>query len=341
MQIYEQNERLNDESALRLIEIIDQVELLAKSKERLRTAPDVSSGLDIVLEAVLWGFGLDFGAVLVLDRNANRANVRASRSKEQKFRLDESYPLGTYVELEDLQTKSVTKVVEAGERSIFGAETVQLVPILSGKELYGVLALGSLERNPLDASTIRILESYAELVHTFMFERSITVNPTPEVAKPVARALNLEPGQIYLVKKSPASAFDIFAGSVFSGYEGLCITRVHPNTLRKKYGLEKTPIIWLTGEASEGEQSVKSIQDLSILIARFLDKAKKAVILLDGFEYIVTNNGFEPFIRFLQILKDRVQRSSGVLIAPLLREALEPKELALVERETVTWDEQE
>jgi hypothetical protein len=174
-----------------------------------------------------------------------------------------------------------------------------------------------------------------------MVERSITVIPALESTKAGAGEPSLKSGQMYLVKKDPAKAFDIFARTVFNGYEGLCITRVFPPTMRKKYGLEKTPIVWLTSEASAGEQSVKSIQELSILIGAFLQKAKKAVILLDGFEYIVTNNGFEPFIRFLQILNDRLQRSGGVLIAPLLEEALNPRELALVQRETAAWAEQE
>ena len=97
----------------------------------------------------------------------------------------------------------------------------------------------------------------------------------------------------------------------------------------------------MTGEASEGERTVQSIQDLSIVIGDFLEKAKRPVILLDGFEYLVTNSGFDTFIRFLQVLKDRVEKKGGVLIAPILEEALGSKELALLKRETVTIAESE
>jgi PAS domain S-box-containing protein len=341
VRLEEENRRLNDELTMRLTEVTDQVESLSRAREKLRAAPDVSSGLDIILDSVLWGFGLDFGAVFVLDRKENRMIVRASKGKEQEVRLDDSYPLGSFVELEDLQTKSVTKVVGEGERSIFGAAVVRIIPILSGKELYGLLALGSLKQDLLDASDIRILELYSELVYSFMIERSITVIPARERAMFGRGVPDLEPGHLYLVKKDLAKVFDIFVSIVFGDYEGLCITRMYPPKMRSKYGLEKTPIVWLTSEASEGERSMESIQDLSIVIGDFLEKAKNPVILFDGFEYLITNNGWDSFIRFLQILKDRLQRKSGILIAPILEEALGTKELALLHRETVTLSEQE
>jgi two-component system cell cycle response regulator len=115
---------------------------------------------------------------------------------------------------------------------------------------------------------------------------------------------------------------------------------MYPPKVRTKYGLEKTPIVWLTSEASEGEQSVNSIQDLSIMIGDYLEKAEKAIVLLDGVEYLITNHGFESFLKFLQILKDRLQKRNAVLIAPVLEQALEPKELALVEREMQALTEQ-
>ncbi|MGA3298113.1 MAG: PAS domain S-box protein, partial [Candidatus Bathyarchaeia archaeon] len=335
----EENKRLNAKLTLSLAEVTDEVESLAKLRERLRTVPDVTTGLDLILDSVLWGFGVDFGAVLVPDRNKNLVNVRASKGKGQELRLDDSYPLGSFVELEDLQTKAVTKVVEEGKRSIFGAAVSRIIPILSGKELYGLLALGSLKQDLLDASGVRILELYADLVYSFITERTITVIPTRELQKVEARASHLEPGQLYLVRKDPARAFEIFANTVFSDHEGLCITRMYPPKVRSKYGLDKTPIVWLTGEAAEGEQSVQSIQDISIIVDDFLKKAKRPVILLDGIEYLITHSGFHSFISFLQILKDRLQRGGGVVVVPILEETLDPKELAFLNRETSTLTE--
>ncbi len=333
-----ENEKLNTELTTHLSDITDRLESLAKSREKLKEAPDVATGLDAILETVLWDFDLDFGAVLVLDRQANRMNVRASKSKAKEIRLNESYPLQGFVELRDLQTKSVTRVVGKGDSSIFGTAIVHSIPILASNEIYGVLAFGNEEPHSLRESSVRILELYAELVSSFMIEKPVAVTPVLE-SKIAERMSGLESGQMYLVKKDPAKAFDVFAGTVFSGYEGLCVTRMYPPKVRTKYGLEKTPIVWLTSEASEGEKSVHSIQDLSIMIGDYLVKAEKAVVLIDGFEYLITNHGFESFLKFLQIVKDRLQRQNAILIAPVLEQALAPKELALIEREMQALDD--
>jgi hypothetical protein len=265
-------------------------------------------------------------------------NVRASKSKAKEIRLNESYPLQGFVELRDLQTKSVTRVVGKGDSGLFGTPIVHSIPILASNEIYGVLAFGNEEQHSLRESSVRILELYAELVSSFMIEKPVAVTPVLE-SKIAERMSGLESGQMYLVKKDPAKAFDVFAGTVFSGYEGLCVTRMYPPKVRTKYGLEKTPIVWLTSEASEGEKSVHSIQDLSIMIGDYLVKAEKAVVLIDGFEYLITNHGFESFLKFLQIVKDRLQRQNAILIAPVLEQALAPKELALIEREMQALDD--
>jgi PAS domain S-box-containing protein len=340
MRLEEENRRLNAEMALRLTEVTDQVESLSRSREKLKTVPDVTSGLDIVLDSILWDFGLDFGAVLVLDGHENRANVRASKGREQAFRLDDSYPLGSFVELEDLQTKSVTKVAREGERSIFGEAVVRIiVPILTGGEVYGLLALGSVKQQTLEPSSTRILELYAELIYSFITEKSTAVIPALETQTLRRSVGAVEPGQMYIVKKHPEKAFKIFASNVFSNHLGLCITRRYPPKVRSEYGLEKTPIVWLTSEASETEKTVQSLQDVSIIIGNFMEKATNPVILLDGFEYLATNSGFDSFLRFLQVINDRLQRKGGVLFAPMLEEAFGPKELALLHRETVNLPE--
>ncbi|MGA3109916.1 MAG: PAS domain S-box protein [Candidatus Bathyarchaeia archaeon] len=337
--IEEENTKLNSTLSLSLSEVIDRVEVFSRTREKLRTVPDVTSGLDIILDSMLWNFSLDFGAFIVLDRHENRANIRATKGKDKPIRLDDSYPLGSFVELQDLQTKSVTKVVREGEKSLFDASVVLIIPVLSGKELYGLLVFGKAEQFSVDENSMRILELYAEVVHSFIMERSITVLPTRERARFGRGVADLEPGNLYLVKKEPAKAFEIFVSSVFGNHEGLCITRMYPPTVRSKYGLEKTPIVWLTNEASESERTVQSVQDLSILIMDFLEKAKSSVILLDGLEYILTNSGFDTFIRLIQVLKDRLQRKGGVLVAPILEGAFGPKELALLQRESVTLTE--
>ena len=145
----------------------------------------------------------------------------------------------------------------------------------------------------------------------------------------------LEFGGVYLAKNNVEKAFDIFVDGILGGLDGLCITRTFPPKVRSKYGLEKTPIVWLTAEKVNGQVTVNSLQDLSILIRDFLENNRRSIVFLDGAEYLITNYGFESFIRFLQLNRSRFEQKESVLIVPILEEAMDAKHVRLIERETI------
>jgi len=207
-----------------------------------------------------------------------------------------------------------------------------------GKELHGFLALGSKKAQLLDNSDLAILGLYADLASTIFETQRLTITPMKERENGTKRRFKLESGNAYLVKNNVEKAFEVFADNVLSGFEGLCITREFPPRVRKKYGLEKTPIIWLTEERTEGQMTVHTLQDLSIIIGNFLEKTRRGIVLLDGSEYLITSHGFEPFIRFLQLNRSRIEYNDAILIAPLSEEALEPKQEKLIIREMSTFE---
>ena len=167
--------------------------------------------------------------------------------------------------------------------------------------------------------------------------RSLVRTPLRESAVTMKRRFMLQPGCCYLVEDDVEKAFKVFVDNVFAGLEGLCITRELPQHIRTKYRLDKTPIIWLTLNEADGEISARSLQDLSIMLGNYLNKARGSVILLDGCEYLITNYGFEPFLRFLQLNRSRIEREDSVLIMPILAEALNTKEVRLIEREMMAF----
>ncbi|MFQ6052140.1 MAG: DUF835 domain-containing protein, partial [Candidatus Hydrothermarchaeota archaeon] len=131
-------------------------------------------------------------------------------------------------------------------------------------------------------------------------------------------------------------AYGVFFDYVTSGRCGLVITRTKPNKVRKTYGLEKTPILWLTEMKIKDEMTVGlNLHEISMAISGFITHAacQGPIILLDGLEYLITNIGFTSVLRFLQIQRDRVSKRNTNLIVPLDFEALDKKELALLETE--------
>ncbi|HYM39913.1 MAG TPA: DUF835 domain-containing protein, partial [Thermoplasmata archaeon] len=70
----------------------------------------------------------------------------------------------------------------------------------------------------------------------------------------------------------------------------------------------------------------------------FVSDGPRAVILLDGLEYLMINNDFPRILHFLEYVNEQVAMKRAVLILSVDDRAFEPKELALIERNTVTLE---
>jgi hypothetical protein len=325
---------LNSNILERLIQKTSQIENVSRIRDRLRKSPDVSTGMDLILEGALKDLEMDAGAVLVFDVKEDVADVRAFKSMTKEITLNPNYPPCRVSECEVLALdKPVSK--REGISCILGTNSIHCAPIHFGKEVYGALLLGSQKTSTLDDSGLAVLRMYAELASTVFETQRLTITPVKEESIVSERRFELEFGGVYLAKNEVERAFNIFADGVLGGLEGLCVTRIFPPTVRRKHGLEKTPIVWLTPERVEGHMTVNSLQDLSILIGNFLEKTTRSIVLLDGIEYLITNHGFESFIRFLQLNRSRIEQKESILIVPILEEAIDAKDARLIERETI------
>ncbi len=130
-------------------------------------------------------------------------------------------------------------------------------------------------------------------------------------------------------------AYEVFADLVHHGKEGLLITRRQPADLRQRYHLQRTPILWLTLNSFKGETCLAptEVPRLHVAVGEFLERAKSSVVLLDGLEYLVTNNTFPTALKLVQLLSDKVMLHDSRLLVTLAPEGFEPKELALLERD--------
>jgi len=321
-----------------MIETTDQkrMQTIAKIKENLRELPGLTTGMELILDTALQEFDRDTGVILLIDRKMNSARVQAFKSKVEGLTLDESYPLdGGFTELKILDKGgSFSNVVKRLEPSILGTTSVSCVPVYLFGKLYGILALGDVKGRTLEREHLDILELYGDLVSTVFETETLTVKPIKEKVVKRESQFKLEPGYSYLIKGKMEKAFEIFTDQVFGGFEGLCFTREIPSRVRQRYGLENTPLVWLRKERVENETAVYSLEDLSFVTDQFLKKAKHGVVLLDGFEYLVVNHGFESCIQFLQLTRSKFEEYNGTFIIPILEGTLEEKQFKLLERET-------
>ncbi|MHC1709303.1 MAG: DUF835 domain-containing protein [Methanomassiliicoccales archaeon] len=163
-----------------------------------------------------------------------------------------------------------------------------------------------------------------------------------EVARSSAKVYELRRGFSYLVKETkPNKSFEIFVDQVTHNIQGLCVTRQHPTIIRKEWGLEKTPIIWLSNQVGKVYVNPSNIGILSDTIIRFVEKSGDGVILIDGIEFLIVNNDFDKVLRMVHHITEAVMENRSRLIVSVDPRTLETRELALLERnmEIIETDE--
>jgi hypothetical protein len=113
--------------------------------------------------------------------------------------------------------------------------------------------------------------------------------------------------------------------------QGLCFTMHSPQDIRLKYALQTTPIFWIS---NHGPQSINPIalEVMADIAVKFLKQSKNPVILLDGIEHLIFENGPAPVLRLLRDIQEWIILQRAILIVPVNPEAIEKKELALMER---------
>ncbi|NJF24662.1 DUF835 domain-containing protein [Thermococcus sp. Bubb.Bath] len=143
------------------------------------------------------------------------------------------------------------------------------------------------------------------------------------------------------IMEFPTGAFYTTNGKIFerllwkmqSSGNGVFITRKSVQEFKPKF-----PVFWSTMVASGMlDENVVAVSptDIGILIdriRRYLEKGHSLVVL-DGFEYLVLENGFESALKFLLSLKDSVISGGGTLVVLLEPRALSKKQLRIIQRE--------
>lgn len=168
----------------------------------------------------------------------------------------------------------------------------------------------------------------------FVLFPKIVSKPVPrESAKPV---INLFKSYEDLLKALPS----------IKKRNGIYVTRTSPQTL-KQFMNKNSIVFWIT-RAKEGRIdkelnifgfSPTKIDILIDLITRELE-AGYDVVVLDAFEYIALENGFNAAMKFLLDLKDRVSYTKNSLLIILDPGSLTKEQLALIEREFKWWKEE-
>jgi hypothetical protein len=151
---------------------------------------------------------------------------------------------------------------------------------------------------------------------------------------------NVESGQSYLVKEGkPKISFDMFFKEAEGGAHGLLVSHTYPDIIADRFKakreeiIKNTMMVWLTYQMGYRYINPSDTGMLVDLIERFTKDQEKSVVMLDGIEYLIVNNGFEKVMNSMRSISEVVKQNRSILIIPIETKAVEKEELAILERE--------
>src|SRR2546426_6035653 len=103
---------------------------------------------------------------------------------------------------------------------------------------------------------------------------------------------------------------------IVSATPGLCVTGLPPPHVAARFGLERTPILWITS-ASSTERTVRPNGldfELVHTVVKFLRENPGTAVLLDDLDYLSAVAGFDAVGRFLKRVVNQASASKGTVI---------------------------
>jgi hypothetical protein len=157
--------------------------------------------------------------------------------------------------------------------------------------------------------------------------------PRLEEIEQTGQKYSLEEGAKYIIKEKKADkSYEIFTDQLIHGRFGLCLTKFHPKKVRDTYGLERTPIVWVTFRESENTVSPRDTSAMESVVFDFLSQAQKPVILIDCLNEIRLANGIDKAVHWLRRIASICKDKDCILLLSVNPDLWEEKELALLER---------
>jgi hypothetical protein len=177
------------------------------------------------------------------------------------------------------------------------------------------------------------LVSAAIMAYAVLRYRLFAIDVLRPASFPAPRPLN-EYGitQVFLEKKG-TKAFEAFFVAISRGAIGAIFSRTHPDLLEERYHLEGVPMIWLAQQPGEGRVDPANLGILQHSIMELYRQHEGAVVLLEGVEYLLSNNPLESVLKTLYALDDEVVIRRGLFILTLDPEVLPKQHLAIFVRD--------
>ncbi len=232
-----------------------------------------------------------------------------------------------------LKKKAEAKKIVLGDDVVYyiAKRYVRNIRMLEGA-LKTLAAYSELMKVPITTETAK-LALKDELPEDNVPEEEVKV--TAEIAPIHKREESLKISHSYLIEEErPVKCFEYFVDNLNVGMKGFALTRINPKRVREQFDIGDASILWLTDKEGDSDNRVMPVLERIIYrIEDFLNSPGKSVLLIDGLDYLISNNNFDAVLRFLRRLIDEVSESDAIFITSVTPETIDEQGLKILERE--------
>ncbi|MBU7032911.1 MAG: DUF835 domain-containing protein [Theionarchaea archaeon] len=296
-------------------------------------------GTKIILQGIAQTFGIEDVEVYLINEGRQVLESISMTGNEKRIEIplhDEDY-----VAIQCLNQKKPINIKEASadlrvKKQIEPfLESYAWIPIIHQQDALGAICVynhSSLQQ--ISDDEIGDLVLFADQAAHFVETTRFQISPVSEGTSPSEMKYTLNPGDCYLVESAQSDqAYEIFVDAVTHGLQGFSLSRIHPKKIKQTYGLEKTPLFWLSTTKTDYSVHPMDIAKSNFYIHEFAKKATNSIILIDGIEYMILHNDFLNVLKALNTLKDYITLYNSRLIIPINPGTFTEKELQLLRKE--------
>jgi ribosomal protein S27E len=140
-----------------------------------------------------------------------------------------------------------------------------------------------------------------------------------------------------IVDDNPTVAYEEFKTVLRKDVPGLTISTTFPEKLRKEFEIVEGDMFWLSDTVTD--PSIKTIDpkrldfEMMRAVSNFFKETPRGVLMIDGIEYLVVENGFDRVLRFVKKINDLASVNDATIFVPLTPSALGKDEFAMLRKE--------
>lgn len=225
-------------------------------------------------------------------------------------------------------------------------ERKQVAHIFCGALIVIILTFGTnifppifgIEIFPMGSISLSIFAVFvgAAILKYNLFRFKPMIEPSNEKKKAGPRNYRLKSNMGYIVQEEHGEqGFEIFKDQITHGANGLCITKYPPQSIREKYGFEKTPLFWFTFNQSDKETTInpkKLDVDLIPQVEDFIKKGKNTMVYMDCFDQITLVKGFENTLTFINDIRNICRENNSFLLLSVNPKIFNKEQLSFFEK---------